>query len=198
MDEYPSNSIHREENTQEKRVSAPVVTGGVRQKKKGALQKFTDTLIQEDAKDIKSYIFTDILIPAFKRFLSDSLDAVLYPGGGGKRSSQAPASRISYRSYYDDRDRRDRAPVRSSNRAFDFDNYTIENRRDADEVLMRMDEILDQYHVVSVADFYDLLGVDNYSYTNNSFGWMDLRQARVSPVRGGGFVIDLPRPLPID
>ena len=58
-----------------------------------------------------------------------------------------------------------------------------------------MDELLETYKMVTVADFYDLVGV-TCDYTDNNYGWTSLRSAEVVRVRDG-YIIKLPRALPI-
>lgn len=59
-----------------------------------------------------------------------------------------------------------------------------------------MDELISTYKIVSVADFYDLVGVTG-NWTDNKYGWSDIRSASIVHVRDG-YMIKLPRPLPID
>ena len=207
MEEYASNSYKSKQppavqktQPEEKKVDK-VVSGEVKKQKVSRLQKFANAVVQEDVKSIRSYIFEDILVPAAKRFIRDSVDAVLYPGGGPKRESNGP--KVSYRRYWDDRDRDDRRPYRSGGRssAFSFENYSISNRGEAEEVIRELLNIARRYDgVVSVADFYDLLGVEDGNYTNNRYGWTerDISDSYVKPARDGGFYIVLPRALPID
>ena len=49
---------------------------------------------------------------------------------------------------------------------------------------------------VSVADFYDLVGVSG-NYTDNKYGWTDIRNASVIHVRDG-YMIKLPKALPLN
>ena len=66
----------------------------------------------------------------------------------------------------------------------------------AEDVLERMDELIATYQVVSVADFYDLVGVSG-NYTDNKYGWTDIRNASVIRVRDG-YMIKLPKALPLN
>ena len=59
-----------------------------------------------------------------------------------------------------------------------------------------MDEMLDRFKVVTVLDMYDAAG-KTAPYTADKYGWSDLREAKVVPVRGG-YVVKLPRAYPID
>ena len=72
----------------------------------------------------------------------------------------------------------------------------IESRGEAEEVLCRLDEIIDVYGVARVADLHDLVGVTG-NYTDNHYGWTNLRNADVVRVSGGGYRLKLPKALPI-
>lgn len=197
MEEYKSNSHKsRAEAAKQERKVEKVVTGTVKAKKKGGLHKFTDVFISEDASNVKSYIFMDVLVPAIKKAISDivtnGIEMMLYGESGRKKSSNA--SRISYRDYYkDDRRSRERSSTRSG---YDFDDIILDNRGEAEDVLSRMDELIETYGLVSVADFYDLVGITG-NYTDNKYGWTDIRSANVIRVRDG-YMIKLPRALPLN
>ena len=77
-----------------------------------------------------------------------------------------------------------------------FDDIVIPSRQEADEVLEKMDEIIDRYDIVSVSDYYDLVG-ETGNYTDNKYGWSSLRTAEVVRVRDG-YIIKLPKPKVID
>ena len=102
---------------------------------------------------------------------------------------------MAYRSYYDKDNRREHSVTRSRI-GYDYDDIILDNRGEAEEVLSRMDELIDTYGLVSVADFYDLVGVTG-NYTDNKYGWTDIRSASVIHVRDG-YRIKLPKALPIN
>lgn len=179
-----------------------VVSGSVKVKKKNGVTKFADNFISEDIHNVKSYVITDVLIPSVKRAISEmvtnGIDMILYGSTGG-RSKRSSADRVSYRNYYDRRDDdryrdRDRDRVRTS--AYSFDDIVLDSRGEAEEVLARMDELIDQYGVVSVADLYDLVGVTG-NYTDNKYGWTNIRNAEPIRVRDG-YMLRLPKALPIN
>ena len=62
--------------------------------------------------------------------------------------------------------------------------------------MIRMDELVSTYGLVSVADFFDLLGVTG-NYTDNNYGWTDIRNAKVMRVKDG-YMIKLPKALPLN
>ena len=200
MEEYVSNSLKskEQEKEQEKRVEKPVVQSPVKTRKKGELKKFSDVFISEDASNVKSYILQDVLLPTIKDTISNiiksSVDMILF-GDSSRSRNDRNSIKPSYRSYYDDRDRRD-SYRRESHSVYSFDDVVLDTRSDAEEVLNGMLDIIDRYGIVSVADMYDLVGIVGV-YTDNKYGWTDLRTAHVERDRTGGYYIKLPRALPL-
>lgn len=191
MDEYKTNSHKSKAKAEEKKIEK-IVTGRVTSKKKSGFRKFTDLLVPEDMDSVKSYILLDVVIPTIRDGLFDAVRTILYGGKGGHGK---PSSKVQYRSYYDSNRRDGAASVKNRN-DYDYNDITLDDRGEAEEVLMRMDELLDTYGVVSVADFYDLVGVVG-NYTDGKYGWTNLRNASV--VRGrDGYKIRLPKALPLD
>jgi hypothetical protein len=78
-----------------------------------------------------------------------------------------------------------------------FDELIIPSRQEAEEVIERMFDILSRYGAVSVADLYELTGVQS-SHTDMKWGWAELRGAKAVRLRQGGFLLDLPEPEPLD
>ena len=192
MDIYENNShrFREEQAVEEKKKVEKVVQGTVRTKKKNGFQKFAGFLVSDDVSNIKSYVVKDIVIPSVKKAISETIDMILYGSSRG-RSSGGPA-KVSYRSYYDDPRPRDPIEPRST---FNYDDIILDNRGEAENVLDQMCDLIDTYKVVSVADLYDLVGITG-DYTNNRYGWTNLRNAEVIRVRDG-YMLKLPRPLPI-
>lgn len=201
-EEYKSNSHRSKEDktealTDRKKVEK-VVHGRVRTKPKSGVSKITDIFISEDAANVKSYIVMDVLVPAVKKAISDivrdGIDMILYGESKGRKSSSA-SGYVSYRDYSrsDDRDRFRDSRSRSS---YAHDDIILDSRGEAEEVLTRMDELIDTYGNVSVADLYDLVGKSS-EYTDNKYGWTNIRNAEPIRVRNG-YMLKLPKALPIN
>lgn len=198
MENYPSNSHKAREEVAEKKVEK-VVSGKTSTKKKSGMRKLSDTFLSEDVSNVKSYIFSEVLLPAAKKLVSDIVtngtDMLLY---GEIKNKKGNSSKVSYSRYYDDRRDRSRdyrSPVVRNN--FDYDEIIFETRGDAEAVLDAMYDILNQYKVVSVAELYDLASITTHNYTCNNYGWIDLRGSSVVRVRDG-YILKLPRALAID
>ena len=195
MENYPSNSHKAREEVAEKKVEK-VVSGKTSTKKKSGIRKLSDKFLSEDVSNVKSYIFSEVLLPAAKKLVSDIVtngtNMLLY---GEIKNKKGNSSKVSYSRYYDDRSRDYRSPVVRNN--FDYDEIIFETRGDAEAVLDAMYDILNQYKVVSVAELYDLASITTHNYTCNNYGWIDLRGSSVVRVRDG-YILKLPRALAID
>lgn len=200
MVEYKGNS-HRgkEENSGEvmppKKVER-VAIGKTR--KKNEVRKLADVFIAEDVHSVKDYIVQEVLLPAAKKAISEmvtsGIDMLLY-GESKAKSRGRSESRVSYTKYYE-RDRDYDRGARTRSRGYNYDDIILDTRREAEEVLDRMQDLIDSYGMVSVADLYDLVGI-NGSYTDNKYGWTHLRSTDVQRVRDG-YLLKLPKALPFD
>ncbi len=197
-EEYKPNS-HRSREQEahdpmpEKRTEK-VVSGNVKQRKKTGLSRAASTFMPGDVESVKSYILMDVLVPSIKRAISDivcnGINMLLGESTRGKGGSSVGA-KVSYRQYYRDPDeRRDYAAPRTQAQ-YSYDDIVFDNRGDAEEVLYRMEELLERFDMVSVADLFDMAGI-SCNYTDNKYGWTDLRNARVERVNDG-YIIKLPR-----
>ena len=201
MEEYRPNS-HKSKTeiaVPEKKVEK-VVKGEVKIRKKSGFSKLVDTFISEDASNVGSYVLMDVLVPAVKKAISDivkdGIDMFLYGGRSGGSSSHSTVDRVSYRKYSDSRPDDRRRDEGSSRRGYEHDDIVLETRGEAEEVLLQMDALIDTYGQVSVADMYDLVG-KRCNFTDNNYGWRNIRNAEPIRVRDG-FMLKLPRPIPID
>jgi hypothetical protein len=207
MAEYKSNSHKSKQEEREK--LQPIAKGKKVEKKP---ESFKD-MFKANSSSIKEYIIMDILIPTAKRTISeivgsssdilvDTIDTILFGEKRSRGRRRSGSGRTSYYKYYDDRDRdrgRDRDRDRPARvRGYEFDDIILETRREAEEVLDRMEDLIDTYKIVSVADLYDLVGISG-NYTDNKYGWSNLRSARVESLRyGDGYILKLPKALPLD
>lgn len=203
----PNTKTVKTEKVEPKKVEK-VVTGLVRQKKKSFFKKVMDTLVSDDASNISGYIIHDILVPAFKDVVEDmvkgSIEVLIRGERTGSRTTRdRGVSRVSYNSVSSrrndrDRDRRDdRRDVSSRNRArHNFDDIVLETRGEAEEVLSHLVDLTIDYGQASVSDLYDLVGITG-AFTDNKYGWYDLKDASVSRARDG-YLLNLPRTILLD
>lgn len=203
MDSFPSNSKARAEPKEIKQVtSAKIATG----RNKGLGRRFKKTFIAGDSRMAFEYILVDVVVPAIQDTLIEAFQ------GGVERwiRGEGPRHRRSYRStgygelgHVDYQrmnagSRRPAAPPqrmmsRRSRARQEFDELIIQSLQEAHEVIDRMFDILSRYGSVSVADLYELTGVQS-AHTDMKWGWYDLRGAQAVRLRQGGYLLDLPEP----
>lgn len=177
-----------------------VISGTATVRKKSGVRKFTDIFLAEDIRDVKSYIFEDVVVPNIKNFIGDLIQETvnkLFFGGSRRttdRSVGFRADRVSYdRFSKPDTYRNDRY---SSKSEYSYDDIVLKSRGDAESVLDRMCEAIREYGMVSVADLYEFVGLPD-QFTDHKYGWTSMHNAKIIRLRDG-YTIDLPKPFPLD
>lgn len=161
-------------------------------------KKLADALLPSDVQDIKSYLIFDVVIPQIKDSFMDLLNMAFY--GEARRSAPSRRGyytneRVSYNAYYKsdrDRDRREQRTRRSN----DIPEIICDTRNDAQDVIEEMNNLIDEYDNVSVGDLNQIVGITG-TPQDEKFGWYDISSARVRRC-ADGYLVDLPRPRPID
>lgn len=80
---------------------------------------------------------------------------------------------------------------------FGVNQVSFGSKKEAANVLHRLADILDQYGSVTVADFYDEVGLKDPYYSDIRYGWKDIGDAYVVKVRSG-WSISLPDPIKLE
>jgi len=208
MQEYPGNSQNKRPDptpAPEPKKLEPVITGKVIRKKPSIGKKFKEIFIGDDAQSVWLYLAYDILVPAVKDTVSDmvsmGVERMLFGEGRapGRRyggSSDGPRF-TNYNKVSSGRDRYDRGGERRqlsrrARAAHNFDEIILETRVEANEVLNRLFDVIERYDAVKVSDLYDLVGATG-DFTDEKYGWTDLRGAKVVKT-GVGYLLDLPTP----
>lgn len=185
-----------------------VISGTANVRKKSLGQKMIATFLPGDIRDVKSYAWNEILLPAFKRtvdeFISQGIHMMLYPGDTAPRGRRDNGVRASYDygRQYRSRDRdydRDRySPRNSWADDFDLERVSFSSRVDAEMVLQSMENVLRDYPFVRVSDFFDFAGISTENYQAGNFGWTSLREATVRRDFNGDWYISFPRFMSIE
>lgn len=190
---------------------AKVTKGKVTQRKKPIGKRFAEAFGAQEGQGVMDYILYDIVVPAVKNMLLDSIadgaEMALFGevrsrrrrsnGGGGSRYQY---DKVSYRNDRDDRysrSRRDRFDDRQDARPRanirDYEDIVFGSKADAEEVISGMIDTIEMYDQVTIADLYDMAGVTP-EYTYGNYGWTNLSTATVVRNRDG-YVLNLPRPI---
>jgi hypothetical protein len=185
-----------------------IVSEPTTMKKKGIGRKFKDMVVEADFKSVFRYIVEDIMIPGAKAILVNSVangaERMVYGDRRRGTSSSGQGSRISYSgisktmlggSPLRNAPSIERGP-RSGRRT--QDDVIIPSRKEAEEILELMIDIIDNYEQVSVADYNEMVDQPYNPHTDQKWGWTYLGDVQILQVRGGGYIIDLPpaEPLP--
>lgn len=203
MQDYrPNSHKYREEQkaaaTEQKKLEK-VVSGPVKTKKKSEIRKLADIFIVEDVKSVGSYVTDEIIIPTIRdtiwSIFTNSLEMFIYGVSGRGRKKTGPSHYVSYQYYSDKREDRSSHNEPRARAGYSYEDIILDSWAEADLVLTRMAECIEEYDSVSVADLYDLVGKSG-SYTDNKYGWTNLRNAEPVRVRDG-YMLKLPKALPI-
>ena len=195
---------HAEKQTTERKKVDKVIHGTAKVKKKSEIRKFADNFISEDVDSVKTFVVRDVIIPSVIDLVEDIVVGgirTLLRGDSGRRDSRdrrsysGSPSYINYSRYSDRRDDRSYRD-NQTRRGYGYDDIVVNSRADAEAVIEQMDGIVDTYGMVSVADLYDLVGMSS-NYTDNNYGWTNIRNAEPVRLRDGGWMIKMPKAIPI-
>ena len=202
-----------EEVTVERKEMTKIVNVEPKKVKRGLVGRLVVGLVGPDGlPGIGSYVNDEIIKPAIKNIIVDAvtsgINMIMYgetrnrhsSGGSYPRGYQPPyRPSTNYSNNYRNsqphtpsRQETQRSESRVGRTRQGVEEYIIQDRYDAANVLTQLTEAADMYDTVSVADYYDLIGVST-EYTDNQYGWTidSITRASVVPVRGG-FVIKFP------
>lgn len=216
--EFPGNSKlprpHSSELEGEKKIE-PVVQNPVESRKKPLMKRFLNIFIGGDSKTVANYVFMDVLVPQAKELLaeivSQGTERMIYgesrPShrrGYSARPGSGPATPYNRYAVRGNNPlgragADDRRPV-AEPRSEDVDDLLFATHVEAETTLDRMYDLLREYETVSIADLNSLVG-RSASYTDRKWGWTNLQGSRIYRVLGGrnrGYVLELPRVVPID
>lgn len=214
MEEFPSNARTpgSKDEPAEKKVEK-VVQGTVVKRKKSFGKKLRETFVADSGKSVMEYVMLDVLVPAAKDMIADAAqqgvermvfgEARSATRRNGFRPGQPVTGQVNYTRFSRSPNpvgrasgRPDREVNRSSRASHDFGEILLSTRVEADTVLERMGDLIENYGMASVSDLYSLLGM-TAEYTDHKWGWVEFRGMDHSRVRDG-YVLDLPRPVALD
>lgn len=213
--EVKKDNTKKEESTEVvKPKMDAIVTKKPKAIKKGLMERLVVGVLGPDGiPAIGNYLGKEIVLPAVKNIIVDSITSginMVMFGGESRQGGNTPTnyggpasnhwSRPNTTNYSQNYKPKTNytpnhpttyaKPVeRRSNRV---DDYVIPDRNEAIGVLDTLNEQVVLYGSVSVADYYDMIGIEP-SYTDNTYGWTtdDLAHASVVPTRGG-YILKLP------
>ena len=210
--EFPTNSkfAKGEPSKEEGKKVERVVTGSVVRRKKALGRRFTDTFVAGEVDSVGKYVIFEVIVPAIKDVLADvvsqGVEKLLFgeARSTSRRTGARPgAGHVSYNRYSSSsapwrttRAEETRPPIGSRSRIRSIEDIVLKTRPEAEEVISQMFELVSKYDQVTVGDLYDMLGEPSV-FTDQKWGWTDIRGAGAQRV-SGGYLLDLPKPEPLD
>lgn len=168
--------------------------------------RFAEAFSGDDIRSVRDYVIFEVFFPAAKNMFSDAVsqgvERLLFGESRGRSRSTTIGRTSGYVPYNrasssgSGRREEPRTLNRQARATHDFREVVIQDRFEADEVLDNLQNLVDAFDVATVSDFYELVGITG-SFTDNKWGWYDLRGSKIRRV-GEGYLVDLPRPVTID
>ena len=206
MQDFPANSAKARDriegaphNERPKKVEQ-VTSAQADRRPRGLGRRFKETFVGGSARGAIDYMILEVVIPAVQDTMIDAFQGGVErlirgesrPRRGG--TSSYSGGHVDYRGMSMNRPPPSRTISRQSRTRHDFGEIVIQNRQEAEEVIDRMFDILSRYGTVTVADLYELTGIQS-GHTDTKWGWTALRGARADRLpRNGGFLLNLPEP----
>lgn len=201
----PNSNVSKAEKEREK-IPPLKRKGQIVSTKKSFGRKMFDLFVGEEISDIKKYLIEDLIIPGVKNTILDTLYMAFYRehmdlGRSRNGSFYSYGGRRDYtRSYSGSSSRRTERPKKEvsydSGEKVDYRNIVLERREDADQIVDILRERIYKTNSVSVAEFFDILGLDS-KWTDNNWGWTDERDIGIRRV-SSGYLIEVREAVPID
>lgn len=206
MQDYKPNSNRFKES--QKGTTAPaapeakkvekVVAGKVTAKPKTGLAKFAETFFAEDLHKVKDYVVKDVIMPTIKdtvwTIIARGSERLIFgEAGHSPKNSKLPF--INYNGLFKSSTPTQVPTVNSSSSQYSVDNIILEDRGDAEKVLVAMNAHIAEFGEVSISTLYEFIGEPIGDFMSTRWGWRSLNTAGIMRTSNGGYKLDLPRPV---
>ena len=196
---YPSNSQRDKKKplqAKKRPEFKPVIEGGVTQKRKGLGSKIAETFTGDDINSVGDYILFDVILPTAKAMISDAIsqgiERLLFGDSGSRRSRSASISSgktfVNYGKMSSKSNDRPRELSSYARNSHDFDEVVVDDRGKAERILENLENAIDEYDFVTVADFYSMISITP-SFTDHKYGWTSIKGASIDRDRQGYRII---------
>lgn len=210
LEQITSNEEVREKKSYDKVAEhgKKVIKGKVVTKKKSAARLAAETFLMKDLAMVKSHMLEDVIMPNLYVGLSDIFHGLIdiifsntIAGGMGRYGKKKPTEydKVSWRRDYNRASgvgkvsNQGNAPLKARRRGMELDDLYLESEADAIAVLDDLRWRIKEYEEATVYDLYDAVG-KSADYSLQSWGWTNLDEADAVRVRGGSYLLRLPRP----
>lgn len=203
--QYPSNSEKAKPGPEPRKVEQ-VVTTPVKSRPKSVGRRLKEALFGGDSRTALQYVLGEVVLPKSKDLIFEAATTIFErlifdgTGSGGRRSPNRTSGHTNYARYSSKNIRREGREERPtvSARTRDLDDIIFETRAEAQNVLVQMNDFLEEYELISVADLYTMLGwTARSTHVDHKWGWEDLQAADIRMTRGG-YILILPKLVRLD
>ncbi len=184
----PINTKEPEQRKKQKKIASAV-------SKKNINRRIAQFIFGEEADSLGGYFIRELLIPAGRQVvgdlfgnISDAISASI--SGTPTHTHISNGNRINYHVYSTGKGQSPSSRSKSSRRN-NTDELIFQNKSEAQEVLSTLCDLIENYDIASVSDFYELCGITP-DYTDEKYGWTSMSGSKIIRVRGG-YSLVLPR-----
>jgi hypothetical protein len=204
-----------------KKIKAKSVVDG-KKHKQSALEMFKEAFVGSDGDDFKRFLIQEVIVPTIQEGIIDgvmsSLGMFMYGdkfemGRGRRRGRRSRFDddgyryhdyRASYkrRSRFEDDDYDDDDRPRKKRRTgslYKFDCVELEDEEEMDELVESMEDYIDTYDEISVAQMYQMANITPRAEDFN-YGWNTMKGHRIVTRKHkdyDSYILDMPSPRPI-
>ena len=202
--DYQGNSNKAKEPQPEKNLEK-IIQGDIVRKKKSLGERAKILFIGADGKDVVRYMILDVGIPRVRDMLfdmgKDGLQRFFYGERGRRMPGDPRGPQVRYNGILQSAVRQvgpvrgmsgrlpDQPPVRRNER-HEMNELILTLKSDADDILEKMQDVIEAYGVFSLADLNELIGQPTATI-DHKWGWTNIATAKIHPVREG-YRVDLP------
>jgi len=208
MEQFPPNNPKASAAARGPKKVEQVTSASVVRRRRPLGKQFKETFVSGSARMALEYMIAEVIIPAVQDTMIDAfqggIERLIRGESRGRRGAPTPPSvygRVNYGAQFQSQTMPQttsapRGVSKGGKARHDFGELVLQSRAEADDVLSNLFDIINMYETVTVADLYALCGIEP-THVDYKWGWTSLEGAQVGRPRGGGYRLDLPRPVPL-
>lgn len=200
-DDLPPNNISTIRVAKKQEPVRPIRTGKVLRRKKTLTSGLTNAFFGSamGGEDVIGSAILEVVVPALKdmlsEFITSTVEMVLFGERRGSRRASASKnpSIISYGKFFQNAaSGAVENNYRERSSAGDDDEFLFTSLGEAEDTLDALSSDIERFHMVTVADLYELIGFE-IKHTDVNWGWRSIAKAKIRPYHGGGYLLIMPR-----
>lgn len=122
---------------------------------------------------------------ALSDIICEKVDKLIF----NDKASRTNVYHVSYRNYDNNSNGCNHVSYRDYNpKRHVTEEIIFDSRKDAEDILAKMNELIDTYGFVTIADYYELCSFEKSTFRDNQYGWTNLNKMEVVHCRNGYFI----------